>query len=87
MRLCMKHWNHLKAKTPEGTWLTGNLLVMQKVLDKLGRDIYTMQQELGDGCPVCFMEGDELLEGVIQEINALRHTCDKVGPHEEKAPG
>ncbi len=74
MRLCMKHWEHLKAKTPEGTWLTGNLLIIQKVLDKLGRDVHEMQKELGDGCPVCFMEGDELLEKVIQEINALGHT-------------
>ncbi len=44
-----------------------------------GPDVYKMQEEIGHGCPVCFMEGDELLEGVIQEINALRHTCDK-GP-------
>ncbi len=69
MRFCMKHWNHLKAKTPEGTWLTGNTLVMQKVLDKLGSDVYHMQEEIGDGCPVCFMGGDKFLETVIQEIN------------------
>lgn len=66
----MKHWDHLKAKTPEKTWLKGNLLVMQKIIDKLGSDVYTMQQEIGDGCPICFV-GDELLEKVIQEINAL----------------
>ena len=69
MRLCMKHWDHLKAKTPEGTWLVGNTLIMQRILDKLGPDVYQMQEEIGNGCPVCFMEGEEILEGVIQEIN------------------
>jgi len=71
LRLCMTHWDHLKARTPEGTWLVGNTLIMQRILDKLGPDVYKMQEEIGDGCPVCFMEGEELLEGVIQEINAL----------------
>lgn len=71
MRFCMEHWNHLKDKTPEGTWLMGNTLVMQRILDKLGSDVYKMQEEIGDGCPLCFIEGDELLEKVIQEINAL----------------
>ena len=66
----MKHWDHLKAKTPDGTWLVGNTLIMQRILDKLGSDVYKMQKEIGDGCPVCFV-GEELLEEVIQEINAL----------------
>jgi len=66
----MKHWDHLKAKTPEGTWLVGNTLIMQRILDKLGPDVYKMQEEIGHGCPVCFV-GEELLEKVIQEINAL----------------
>lgn len=66
----MKHWDHLKAKTPEGTWLMGNTLLMQRILDKLGPEVYNMQKEIGDGCPVCFV-GEELLEKVIQEINAL----------------
>ena len=26
--------------------------------------------EIGDGCPVCFMGGDDFLETVIQEINS-----------------
>lgn len=64
----MKHWNHLKAKTPEGSWLMGDTLIMQRILDQLGRDVYEMQQEIGAGCPVCFIDGDELLEKVIQEI-------------------
>ena len=70
MKFCMMHWNHLKDKTPEGTWLMGNILVMQKILDKLGSDVYKMQEEIGDGCPVCFMGGDDFLETVIQEINS-----------------
>lgn len=69
----MKHWNHLKANTPEKTWIAGNLLVMQKILDKLGRDVYEMQKELVDGCPICFM-GEELLEKVIKEINDIEET-------------
>ncbi len=66
----MKHWNQLKEQTPEGTWLTGNALIMQRILDKLGSDVYKMQEEIGDGCPVCFV-GEEILEKVIQEINEL----------------
>ena len=72
MRFCMKHWNHLKANTPEGTWIMGTLLAMKKTLDKLGPDTYKMQEEIGsEGCPVCFMGGEEFLEKVIKEINAL----------------
>ena len=72
MKFCTKHWEHLKANTPKGTWLMGTLLAMKKILDKLGRDIYKAQEEVGsEGCPVCFMGGDEFLETVIKEINAL----------------
>ncbi len=73
----MKHWDHLKAKTPEGTWLLGNTLLMQKILDKLGSDVYKMQEEIGSGCPVCFV-GEEFLEEVIQEINILHPQGGKV---------
>lgn len=77
MRLCMTHWDHLKAKTPEGTWLVGNTLLMQKILDKLGSEVYNMQDEIGDGCPVCFV-GEEVLEATIQEINTLDLVEEKV---------
>ncbi len=70
MKLCMKHWNHLKANTPENTWLLGNLFIMQKVLDKLGSKVYNMQIEIGDSCPVCFI-GEEILEEAIQEIEPM----------------
>ncbi len=70
MRLCMPHWNHLKANTPENTWILGNTLIMKKVLDKLGSEVYNMQSEIGDGCPVCFI-GEEILEETIQEINPM----------------
>ena len=78
MKLCMNHWNHLKANTPEGTWLTGNLLVMTKAVEKLGKEVYNMQRDLGsDGCPVCFLGGDEFLETVIKEINNLNPKKEK----------
>ncbi len=33
MKFCTKHWEHLKANTPKGTWLMGTLLAMKKILD------------------------------------------------------
>ncbi len=75
----MKHWIHLKASIPESHWLFGNTLVMKKILDKLGSEVYNMQKEIGDGCPVCFM-GDEIIEEVIQEINTTLARTDFTCP-------
>lgn len=67
----MMHWEHLKDNTPEDMWITGNVLMMQKTMEKIGSEVYNMQKEIGpNGCPVCFV-GNELLEDVIKEINAM----------------
>lgn len=69
MRLCDRHWEELKDKLGhEGNYLLGNLLVMQELINKLGHQVYEMQKENPDGCPVCFVNDDTIIDKVVEVI-------------------
>ncbi len=75
MRLCQKHWEELKQKTPERSWLAGNMLIMQKLINldtfqtKYDFDARALQNAVHEngGCPVCFA-GQDLLDSTVAEI-------------------
>jgi hypothetical protein len=67
MRMCMDHWNRLREELEDHGLLFANTLMMQKLLNRMGGDVYRAQEEIGDGCPICWLKEDGFFESLVEE--------------------
>lgn len=71
MRMCMNHWNRLREELEDVGLLIANVLMMKKFRERLGKDVYKAQKEVGDGCLICWLKDDRLFDAIVKETKEM----------------